>query len=272
VGAYDIVPILSDPDGKLGNYSVTLHIGTLAVSSAGLTVTANDRSKTYGETVAFAGTEFTASGLANAETVGRVTLSSSAAVATAGVSGSPFSIVPSAATGGTFNSANYTISYRNGTLTVNPAVLTVTANDTNRVYGAANPAFTGTMTGLQNSDNITASYNCSAAASSPVGSYSIVPTLNDPDAKLGNYAVTLNNGLLSITTPQPSISNARLVSHSFSLSVSTALGPNYILEYKNSLADTVWTTAQTLPGTGGTITLTDNTATNPARFYRVHVQ
>src|SRR6185436_19609701 len=79
------------------------------------------------------------------------------------------------------------------------------------------------------------------------------------------------NGVVE-TLPPPVISSASLVGQSFTLSVSTAAGANYALEYKNSLADPVWTIAQTRPGTGVTITLTDGMAMNPARFYRVHVQ
>src|SRR5207244_3697617 len=68
----------------------------------------------------------------------------------------------------------------------------VTAADANRLYGDPNPAFTGTITGIKNADNITATYASAATAASPVGTYAIVPTLVDPDHKLGNYVVTSN--------------------------------------------------------------------------------
>ena len=47
----------------------------------------------------FAGTEFTASGLVNGDTVTSVTLTSAGSAATATVAGSPYTIVPSAAVG-----------------------------------------------------------------------------------------------------------------------------------------------------------------------------
>jgi hypothetical protein len=78
-------------------------------------------------------------------------------------------------------------------------ILVVTANDQSRIYGAADPVLTGTLTGLQNGDNITATYSTVATAASPIGSYSIVPSLNDPDGKLTNYAFTLINGQLEIS-------------------------------------------------------------------------
>ena len=73
----------------------------------------------------FAGTEFTTSGLLNSDTVGGATLSSSGASASASVAGSPYTIVPSKAAADGIEQLS--ISYGNGTLTVNPAVLTVTA-------------------------------------------------------------------------------------------------------------------------------------------------
>ena len=54
---------------------------------------------------------------------------------------------------------------------------------------------------MKNGDNITATFT-SADPSSPVGTYPIVPVLNDPAAKLGNYTVTITGGTLTIT-PAP---------------------------------------------------------------------
>jgi hypothetical protein len=76
--------------------------------------------------------------------------------------------------------------------------LTVTANNKSRNYGDPNPPLDGTITGIKNGDNITATYNTTATPASPVGTYPIVPTLNDPDGKLGNYSVTITNGTLSV--------------------------------------------------------------------------
>src|SRR5204862_489361 len=86
----------------------------------------------------------------------------------------------------------------NGTLTVNQAPLSVKANDASRLYGDANPAFTGTLTGVKNSDNITASYGSSATPASAVGTYAIVPSVADPTYKLGNYTLTSTNGTLTV--------------------------------------------------------------------------
>jgi len=63
----------------------------------------------------------------NGETVGSVNLASTGAAATAGVTGSPYVINGSAASGGTFNAGNYSISYVNGALGVTPAPLGIAA-------------------------------------------------------------------------------------------------------------------------------------------------
>ena len=86
-------------------------------------MTASNQAKTYGQTVTFAGTEFTTSGLQNGETVGSATLTSAGAVSTAHVAGSPYAITASAASGGTFTAGDYSISYAPGALTVNQAAL-----------------------------------------------------------------------------------------------------------------------------------------------------
>ena len=60
-----------------------------------------------------------------------------------------YAIVPSAATG--TGLSNYTIGYVNGTLTVNPAALTITANNDSKTYGTlktfSGTAFTETRPG-----------------------------------------------------------------------------------------------------------------------------
>ena len=89
-----------------------------------------------------------------------------------------------------------------GNLTITPAALTVAAANATRLYGDPNPAFTGTITGIKNGDNITATYSTTATAASPVGTYPITPALVDPTGKLGNYTVTSTNGTLTIT-PAP---------------------------------------------------------------------
>jgi hypothetical protein len=90
------------------------------------------------------------------------------------------------------------------TLTLTKAPLTVTPNPASRQYGAANPAFSGTITGLIAGDTITPTYASAAGSTTAVGVYSsgpnaIAATLIDPGNKLGNYTVTQSLGALTIT-------------------------------------------------------------------------
>ncbi|MBI2185846.1 MAG: MBG-2 domain-containing protein [Acidobacteria bacterium] len=183
------------------NYSLTFVGANLTVTRATLTITADDWTKTYGQTTTFAGTEFTTNGLLNADTVTSVTLTSTGAAATATVANSPYSITPSAAVGTGLD--NYTITYIDGALTVNTATLTITVADASRIYHQPNPAFTGTIDGLQNNDAISAVYTTAATFESPVGSYDIGATIVDPSRRIGNYSVVIDKGALTIEKAQP---------------------------------------------------------------------
>ncbi|MDR3477200.1 MAG: MBG domain-containing protein, partial [Gammaproteobacteria bacterium] len=175
------------------------------ITPASLTITANDISKTYGQTVTFTGSEFTPTGLQNSETIGSVNLTSAGAISTANVGSSPYSIVASLATGGTFNPANYSISYTDGALTVNPASLTVAANNASKTYGQT-VTFSGgefTPTGLQNNETIGSVSLASAGAinTANVGSspYSIVASLATGGTfNPANYSISYTDGALTV--------------------------------------------------------------------------
>jgi len=100
-------------------YDISYNGGTLNVNPAPLTIKANDMEKTYGDEITFNGTEFTAKGLVNNESIGKVDLTSDGAPKTAPVG--TYDIIPSNAQGGTFNPNNYKITYEKGKLNVNPA-------------------------------------------------------------------------------------------------------------------------------------------------------
>ena len=70
--------------------------------------------------------------------------------------------------------ANYTISYVAGTLTVNPAGLTITANNQSKAYGAALPGLTVGYSGFVNGDTAGSlttppAVTTTGTASSPAG-------------------------------------------------------------------------------------------------------
>jgi hypothetical protein len=82
------------------------------------------------------------------------------------------------------------------TINVNLATLDVTANSATKIYGTANPVFTGSVTGSQNNDSFTESFATAATISSNVGSYPIVPSVAGAD--LSDYTQVVTDGTLTI--------------------------------------------------------------------------
>jgi hypothetical protein len=95
--------------------------------------------------------------------------------------------------------SNYNVIINNGKLTITPAPLSIVADDVTRAAGQPNPTFTGTITGLKNGDDITATHDSPATVGSEAGTYPIVPTLKDASGNIGNYVVSISNGTLTIT-------------------------------------------------------------------------
>ena len=153
IGDYtqDVGTLLSNYDlSAITGVSALGNIG--AITPATLNITADNQTKTYGDEFNFNGTEFTANGLQNTDLIDIVTLTSTGTVATADVIDSPYIITPDNATGINFDQDNYTINYNNAPsgLTVNPALLTVTASPQTKVYGSLDPELSYTTTGLIN--------------------------------------------------------------------------------------------------------------------------
>ena len=191
---------------KYSNTSMNVSIN---VKKAAVTITANSINKTYGNSMSFAGTEFTADGLVPGDTVTSVSLTSAGAVSSATVSGSPYSIVLSAAAG--TDLANYDVTYVNGSLTVNQKALSITANDLSKAYGDT-VTFAGTefaANGLANGDTVTSVVLNSAGAAADAavdgGLYPIVAS-GAVGMGLDNYNITYVNGSLTVNPAGISLS------------------------------------------------------------------
>ncbi|HEU4713368.1 MAG TPA: MBG domain-containing protein [Pyrinomonadaceae bacterium] len=205
---YDIVPSAAVGTG-LSNYNISYVNGSLTVEARDLTITATNKTKTYGDTVVFdqttPSTDFSVAGLVNADTVDSITLTSTGAAATATVAGSPYDIVPSAAVG--TGLTNYNISYVNGSLTVEARDLTITASNKTKTYGdtvifdQTTPSTDFSVAGLVNSDtvdSITLTSTGAAATATVAGSpYDIVPSAA-VGTGLTNYNISYVNGSLTV--------------------------------------------------------------------------
>lgn len=196
-GPYSIIPTAAVGSG-LSNYTITYTNGLMTINTVPLTITAKPQTKVYGSTFTFAGTEFTTSGLLNTDNVTSATITSTGSVATATVAGSPYPIIPSNANGAGLT--NYNITYVNGSMTVTPAVLTITANSQTRSLGV-NTNFTVTYSGFVNGETAAslttqATATCTVTAAAPVGVYP--NTITATGAVDVNYSFTYVPGTLTI--------------------------------------------------------------------------
>jgi hypothetical protein len=183
----------------------------------------------------------------------------------------------------TNNTGNYTVVVTNsiGAVTSAPATLTVnfspiiTVQPTDQTVAAgATVTFVVVAVGspsptyqwLFNSNNIPFAtnfvYSKGNVRTSDAGQYQVIAYNS-----FGSYPsdpFTLR--VLVSTTITPS----RIVSNRFSLSYPTVSGQNYIVQYKNLLNASNWSTLTNVAGTGGTVTNSDS-VTN-SRFYRITIQ
>ena len=113
------------------NYAITYNPGSLTVTTAALTVTANSPSKVYG--AALPALTYTNSGLVNGDT------SSVFTGAWRQRPPPPRVSAPTPSPRGRSGRPNYAITYSPGSLTVTTAALTVTANSPSKVYGGHFP-------------------------------------------------------------------------------------------------------------------------------------
>lgn len=124
-------------------YAASSGSNSLNITEKALTITANDQVKCEGQTFSFTGTEFTASGLVNGDTVFSVALSSTGAPSAA-ISGN-YTITASTAIGNGLS--NYTITYVDGNMLVNSRPTAVISGDATICYGTGTTTVTLNVTG-----------------------------------------------------------------------------------------------------------------------------
>jgi hypothetical protein len=192
VGSY---PIGENTLAATGNYRIgTFSAGSLKVNAALLTVTAVNQSMTYGGSVP--ALTYTYTGLVNGDKSETFT----GALTTPATSGS--SVATYAINEGTLAATgNYSIGmYHAGSLKVNAAPLTVTANNATKVVGTPNPSFSVAYAGFVNGASAsslvgTLVITTTATTNSPAGTYPITPG----GLTSSNYAITFVPGTLTVT-------------------------------------------------------------------------
>src|SRR5205807_1216650 len=144
VGPYSVAP-----SGLTStNYTIAFVSGTLTITPASLTVTANNATKVYGQANPPLNASY--SGFVNGDTA--AVLTGAPSVTTTATTASGVGSYPIAVAQGTLAATNYTFVFVNGTVTITPAPLAVTANNATKVYGVANPAFTASYAGFANGE------------------------------------------------------------------------------------------------------------------------
>ena len=190
VGAYTITAAgAADTD-----YSISYVTGTLNITQAPLTITADNQSKVYGAELPTLTASY--SGFVNGDTPANLdTGATLSTTATASSDTGVYSIIVSGAV-----DRDYAISFVDETMTVTAASLTITADNQTKVYGAALPTLTASYSGFVNGDTSASlgtqpTFSTTATASSDVGGYGITAS----DAVDSNYTISYASGTLTVT-------------------------------------------------------------------------
>ena len=186
VGNHDITNV----DLAADNYAINYVKSQLSITKAVLTVTADAKTKVYGEADPALTYTVKASDLRNGDAAtvvsGTLTRAQGEAVGNYDITNVDLA------------ASNYAINYVKSPLSITKAVLTVTADVKTKVYGDADPALTYMVkaSDLRNGDAATVvSGNLTRAQGESVGNYDIT----NVDLAASNYAINYVKSALSIT-------------------------------------------------------------------------
>ena len=194
VGTYEITA----NGAEAQNYEMNYVKGTLTINKAALTVTPKNASMTYGDVLPTF--EITYEGFKNDDDASALTTLPS--MTTAATPSSTVGTYTIAADGA--EAENYVISYGSGTLTVEKAPLTITAQDCTMKQGDPLPAFDATFEGFKNNETSSVltklpNFGCEATSASEPGTYDI----NVSGAEAQNYEIAYVKGTLTVTQADP---------------------------------------------------------------------
>jgi hypothetical protein len=168
--------------------------------------------------------------------------------------------------------SNYTLTQPTVTASINPAPLTITADNQVRTQGLPNPLLTASYTGFVNNEDTNvltsqAVLSTVAAPDSPAGIYQITAS----GATAVNYTITFAIGTLTVVSP-PALSSESVEGNQVVFSFPSLLGQTYQLESSTSLAEAIWVPVGNLiSGTGSQINVT-NDIVDPQMYFRLQIQ
>ena len=130
-----------------------------------------------------------------------ITYVSTGDTTTAHVLSGGYAITGSLANGGGLTS-DYSVTLKNGTLTVNPFAFTYQIGNDTQTYGTAANLATALGTTINtgvDAQNLDIAYSSTGnVATAPVGTYSIAGIVSNGTGMAGDYIVTLNSGTLTV--------------------------------------------------------------------------
>ncbi len=199
-----VVSDVTVSDGNGGNNYAVTYVANVnsVIGKANLVVAAVDDNKTYDASAYSGGNGVTYNGFVNDENstvlsgILSYTGSSQGAVNAGSYAISPQGLV----------SGNYELTFVDGTLTVDKAVLTYVATSAERPYNTANPVYSGTLSGFLGTDSLAdldgaAVWTTNATATSGIGSYAI----NGRGLSSGNYTFVQSPGNAQALTIVPKV-------------------------------------------------------------------
>jgi len=265
-GSYTVVGTINDPNYQ-GNGT-----GTLVIAPAPLTIAAAANTKTYDGTTNAAAVP-TVTGLQGFDTVtGLIETYDTKNVGT----GKTLTVNTYTVNDGNAG-ANYTVNTVSSSAgEIDPATLTVMANDKSKMCGQPNPALTASYSGFITGEDTNvltspAVLNTTATINSTAGAYPITAS----GAAAANYTVSYDNGTLTVVqAPQLSYACINVSgTNQFVVSWSTITNQTYQLEWTTNLAAPTWTPAGgSLPGTGAMMAVTNSMTATPQCFFRLELQ
>ena len=197
VGTYTATASITNKNYVLAESSKT---ATFTITARALTITADDKTVTYGDPVPVY--TLTYDGLLDCDkdTLGSLVFKCEYTTT------SPVGTYPITVNG--LANSNYTISYKPGTLTVNPGKITVTVKSKTISYGDFAPtSYDLTCDNADINANISALgtpvFKCDYTTTSPVGKY----TIEVSGLTLANYDIGYNHGTLYVKQRQVTVSD-----------------------------------------------------------------
>lgn len=188
LGTHNLTATFTPSSGAFTGSSGTLAV---TVGPAPLTITADNQTMTYGGPLPTLTASY--SGFVNGDTPASLTAPPALSTAAATSHAGSYAINVSGAV-----DPNYTIAYVRGTLTIQPAPLTISADNQTMTYGGTLPALTASYSGFVNGDTVASLTTPPALSTVPATSHAGSYPINASGAVDPDYTITYAAGTLTI--------------------------------------------------------------------------